>query len=178
MPFRPSPDTRGFSLLETLVAAALVGTAVVALAHLVALGAGQTIASRRSLTALVMAQSKLEQLRALTWAYAPDGTRLSDESTDLSALPPAPVGGTGLRPSPPSSLDQNIAGYVDYLDAAGASVAESGGTAVYTRRWAISPLEPFDPDILVQQVCVLRGSQQWRDARQDACVSAIRVRKP
>lgn len=165
MPFARSAS-RGFSLIEALVAASLMGTAIVTLAHLVALGTHQTIASRRVLTATVAAQSKLEQLRALSWTYAPDGGRLSD--TDLS-------------PSPTRSLLEDIAGYVDHLDEFGTTMPPAGDDVnpQYVRRWAISPLESFDADTLILQVCVfqfIRGSREGR--RPEVCLWTIRTRRP
>src|SRR5262245_51838555 len=117
-----SSSARGFSLLETLVAAGLIATAVVALAYLIALAAQRATAGRHAISALAAAQAKVEQLRALTWTYAADATRLSDESTDLSVDPPAPAGGSGLLPSPPGSLAEDVRGYVDYLDHLGVNV--------------------------------------------------------
>ena len=55
---------RGFTLVETIVAAAIVAVAVVAVAHLAAIGIRQSSASTRALTALVAAQGKLEALNA------------------------------------------------------------------------------------------------------------------
>jgi Tfp pilus assembly protein PilV len=71
---------RGFTLVEALVAATLVATAAVALAHLVALGATQSASNRYSLEALVSAQTKLEQLRSATFSHAA-------ASADLNASP-------------------------------------------------------------------------------------------
>lgn len=90
---------RGFTLVETLVAAALIATAIVVFAHLVSLGARQSDSNRRASAAIVAAQSKLEELRAVTWTST--------------------IQGNGLQPSPPGSLVQDIPGYVEYLDEPG-----------------------------------------------------------
>jgi Tfp pilus assembly protein PilV len=71
----------GFTLAETVVAAALLATAVAALAHLVTLAAQQSQASLRQLTATVAAQSKLEELRAAPWTALFAG----DDEDDLDA---------------------------------------------------------------------------------------------
>jgi hypothetical protein len=83
---RRSLGEGGFTLVESLVAASLVACALVAVAYLAALGIRQTTATRRSLAAVLAAQSKLEQLAAdrdagggeeaadavrLRWAIAP-----------------------------------------------------------------------------------------------------------
>jgi len=154
----------GFSLLEALIATVLLASAVVGLAHLVTLGAAQTRSSRHASTALVMAQSRLEQLRALGWTYSADGTRISSPA---------------LAPSPARSLFEDRAGWVDYLDMFGVPVTEASGTANYRRRWAVSRVSAAEEDTLQLQVCVFafrRGRDP--DAIADACVSTIRTRKP
>ena len=75
----------GFSVIEVLIAATLVASTLVGLAHLVAVGAQRALASRHSAGALADAQSKLEDLRAASWTYAADGTRQS-----ASVLAPSP----------------------------------------------------------------------------------------
>ena len=56
---------RGFSLLEVLLAAMILACAVSGLAHLVAIAAAQTVTARHHAVALVLAQSKLEELRSV-----------------------------------------------------------------------------------------------------------------
>lgn len=67
----PSRQQSGFTLVEALVAATLAATALVAIAHLAAVGVRQSTNSARALTALAAAQGKLEQLAAGTLV---DGT--------------------------------------------------------------------------------------------------------
>ena len=99
---------------------------------------------------MIAAQSKLEQLRALAWTYAPDGTPLSD---------------AGLSPSPAGSLVENLTGYTEPLDEAG-----------LVTRWGIQPLAPSDTDTVILQVCAFRVGRSGR--QPEACVSAVRTRKP
>jgi prepilin-type N-terminal cleavage/methylation domain-containing protein len=87
--------SRGFTLVETLVAAALIAGGVAALAHLIAVGVRQTTRGHDALFATVAAQSRLNALRAIVW------TQLDD----------------GLTPSPAQSLLENTDGFVDYPDA-------------------------------------------------------------
>lgn len=56
----------GFTLIEALVASALMATALVTVAHLASIGIRQSTNSMRALTALAAAQGKLEQLLAGT----------------------------------------------------------------------------------------------------------------
>jgi type II secretory pathway pseudopilin PulG len=60
------PTESGFTLVEALVAATLVATALVTLAHLAATGVRQSGTNARALIALAAAQGKLEQLAAGT----------------------------------------------------------------------------------------------------------------
>ena len=150
-------------MIEVLIAAALVASTLVGLAHLVALGAQRAQASRYSAGALAAAQSKLEELRGASWAYAPDGTRLS----------------AGVLVPSPASLDEDTVGYVDYLDAFGQSVPATGGEAApdYVRRWSITPFAAGDPDTLALRACVFRAwSGRLASPVAEVCVVTIRAR--
>jgi type II secretory pathway pseudopilin PulG len=133
----------GFTLVEALVATALVASGAAALAHLVALGATQSARNRATLEALVVAQTKLEMLRSISWSYA--------------------VAGAELGVSPAGSLWHDTPGYVDYPDA-------------FVRRWAITRRDPADADVVAIDVCVFAPYQ--RAGAPEACVSAIRARRP
>jgi type II secretory pathway pseudopilin PulG len=87
-------SSAGFTLVEALVATALIATAAVTLAHLLALGVRQSATHRTALEALVAARSKLEALRSLTWSYS--------------------VAATDLAVSPAGSLFNDTPGHVDY----------------------------------------------------------------
>lgn len=146
---------KGFSLVEVLVAMALVVTSAIGLAELFSLASRVTQESRIDTGATFAAEAKMAQLRALTWAYdtAGTGTPLSD---------------AGLSVSPAAALTANVDGFADYVDAAGASVpngAEAAGRRVYLRRWSLQPL-PSDPaNALVLQVVATRATRpQSRDA--------------
>jgi prepilin-type N-terminal cleavage/methylation domain-containing protein len=152
---------KGFSLVEVLVAMALLATTALGLAELFALSDRVTLASRVDTVATMAAQSKMAQLRALTWRFDAAG---------------GPVSDAGLAISPASSLTTSTDGYVDYVDAGGASVgagAEVPPEAVYLRRWQIQPL-PSDPGhTLVLQVVAARVTQP---AARDAHLIAILAR--
>lgn len=59
---------RGFSLVETIIAASLVAVALVTLAQFVGAGVQSGAAARARSTTTVMAEQKMEQLRSLSWA--------------------------------------------------------------------------------------------------------------
>ncbi len=145
----------GFSLVEVLVAAGILASAVVAVAHLFVLSARANFAARRVSDASILAGRKLEELRA-------DGA---------------------LSPSPAGALQENTAGYVDFVDALGNTLAGSGsapGAAVYTRRWSIEPLPANPADALVLQVLVTpfrdRGGATAR-LPEEARVATVRTRR-
>jgi type II secretory pathway pseudopilin PulG len=150
-------DAGGFSLIETVVATALLATAVVSLAQLFGLATSTNTSARKTTYATVLAEQKLEELRALAWGYDAAGLPFSDTSSDTAAVPETATGGTGLTPSPAGVLDRNIAGYVDHVDQSGNKLG-GGETppagALYTRRWAVQPLPSNPRNTLVLQVLV------------------------
>ncbi len=125
------PDERGFSLLETTIALALVAIALCSLVQLVVVSTNSNAEARRLSLASILARQKVEELRAL---------------------------GPDLSPQPAASLDANTAGLCDFLNEYGRSLgtgqAAPPGT-MYVRRWSIVPL-PDDPaDSMVLQVVVV-----------------------
>ena len=148
---------RGFSLLETVIATGLIAGAITALAQMFAISVANNISARSGSYATVLAGQKMEQLRGLRWGFDALGAPISDTTTDITIVPEAASGGTGLSPSPADSLRRNAAGYCDFIDRDANSVG--GGTTppaatAYIRRWSVQPL-PDDPDhSLVFQVLV------------------------
>lgn len=152
------PPARGFSLIEVVVALAILLIAVLGLAQTFLLAGRATAQGRRLTTVAVLAQQKLDQLRSLAWRFDTAGVRISDVQTDTAAMPELPAGGTGLQPSPPGTLAANIDGYCDFLDAGGRILA--GGSSpppgtVFVRRWAIVALPANPLDTLVLHVRLL-----------------------
>src|SRR4051812_38533427 len=96
--------------------------------------------ARSDTYATVLAQQKLEQLRALAYGFDMAGLPVTNPDPDRSVSPVAQAGGTGLRPSPMTALQENTPGFVDHVDGQGNVVgngAGAPGTAVYTRRWSV-----------------------------------------
>jgi type II secretory pathway pseudopilin PulG len=62
-------STGGFTLIEAVVATGIMVTIVATVAHVVLMAAAQSTVARRDLQAVVMAQSKLEELRG--WPGVP-----------------------------------------------------------------------------------------------------------
>jgi prepilin-type N-terminal cleavage/methylation domain-containing protein len=152
-------DSRGFTLIEVLVAMSIMVTVAIGVVQLFAIAATAGRASRDRTLAVLLATGKLEQLRALEWRTDLDdgvATLRTDGHSDLS-VEPASAGGTGLSESPPGTLDSNIPPFVDYLDRFGRRAATGPSPppdAVYIRRWAIRHA-PSDPsEVVALQVLV------------------------
>jgi hypothetical protein len=127
-------NERGASLLEALLAALLLSTALAAIAPLMAAAGSTNLAARRQTVATIAAAQKLEQLRLLS------------HDSDLAA------GG---------SLTQNVAGFVDHLDSTGTVVStglEGPSGAVLTRRWSIVPASATSNDEWIVQVRLVQRS--------------------
>src|SRR4029079_14088864 len=82
----PPTETAGVALIEALVAVALLASALIALAGLLATAASATHRANVVSTAGVLASRKMEQLRALSWSRDAAGSAISDTSTDTSAI--------------------------------------------------------------------------------------------
>jgi prepilin-type N-terminal cleavage/methylation domain-containing protein len=171
----------GFSLLETLVAVTILSIGVGALVQLSVIAAGATRRARAITTASVLAQQKMEQLRALAWKFDPAGRRVSDLTSDTSATPEAPTGGTGLRVSPAESLAVNTAGYCDFVDASGRLLRGGRGGSVapantlYIRRWSIARVSAAPDDTIAIQVLVtMIGGEH---AGESARLVSVRTRR-
>ena len=185
-----SSSNAGFSLVETMVAVTLMAGAIATLAQLFALSTRTNVSSHYTTYAAVLAEQKLEELRGLSWGFDTQGLPVSDTATDTTVSPEKPSGGTGLKPSPTAALQQDTAGYVDYVDAFGTKVQQGAGgnqtssSVVYTRRWSITPLPTNPNNTLVIQVLVTRNknrgqANQGNVARmpEEARMIAVRTRK-
>ena len=151
----------GFSLVEVLVAAVVLMVGVIAVAQMFVASTHQNMEARRVTTTAVLAQQKIEQLRALAWGFDEFGLPVSDFSSNIAVTPPTSSGGVGLQASPDYSLFTSVSGYVDYLDAYGSWVgtgATPPANAIYVRRWSIDPLPTNPNNTLVFQVLVGRIS--------------------
>src|SRR4026209_2432578 len=156
---RFNSNSRGFSLVEVLVAMGLLTALSLGGAQLFALSTRANLIAKGATSTTSMAEQKLEQLRGLTWGFdlAGQGIPDSDTTTNLAVTPPTHAG-SGLNPSPSDSLEQNTDGFVDFLDGGGGGWVGTGMTppssAVYIRRWSIQPLPTNPNNTLVIQVRV------------------------
>jgi len=153
----------GFSLIEVLAATAIVAVGAASLAQLFIVSARAGRTAHAASTTVLLAQQKMEQLRA--------------DAADSIA-------------SPPSALSANTDGYFEYLDRTGVPVA--GGDlstpprdAVYVRRWGIEPLAGRKGETIVLKVLVLHlaspshagGGSGVTRVPGDARLVGVRTRK-
>lgn len=122
----PPACSDGFSLIEALIATAVLTVGVLGLAQLLVAATTANAKARAATTAAILARGKLEELRSVPWA--------------------------GLLPSPPNALTSDVPGFVDYLTPAGEP--ESRTNAAFRRRWAIEALPADPPNAVVVQVWV------------------------
>jgi hypothetical protein len=111
---------RGFSLVEAVIASSLLAGALVILAQFVAAGVQSGAAARARAAATLIAEQKMEQLRALTWA----------------AIVAAPADSTDY-------LD--AAGEERCRGAHGPC-----GDAIYVRRWTVTPAPSSTGVIIIE----------------------------
>ncbi|MDE3156327.1 MAG: prepilin-type N-terminal cleavage/methylation domain-containing protein [Acidobacteriota bacterium] len=125
-------SSRGFTLIEVLVATAVFVTAVLALAQLVGFATRSDRVAHGLTLAGALAAERLEQLES--------------------------VAGSAARASPPGTLDRDTPGFVDYFDDQGRWVG--GGPALpvgarFVRRWAVTRLSTDPPNLLRLEAVVL-----------------------
>jgi prepilin-type N-terminal cleavage/methylation domain-containing protein len=185
-----SKSTRdaGFTIVEVLIAMMLLTMTALGVAQMFGLAIRATQAGRYQTSTAILASQKLEQLRALTWGFDSQGAGLpvSDTTTNL-AVEPAANGGGGLNPSPSNSLSQNVPGYVDFLDARGQWVGTGTVppvTALFIRRWNVSPLPVNPNNTLILQVLVTTVHRERqapvgprRRMADEALVATVKTRK-
>ena len=185
-----SSNSRGFSLVEVLVAMGLLTAVSMGVAQLFALSTRANLTAKGATSTTSMAEQKLEQLRGLSWGFDLQGQGLpvSDTTTDLTVTPPT-HSGSGLNPSPSDSLEQNTAGFVDFLDGNGGWVGTGTtppASAVYIRRWSIQPLPTNPNNTLVIQVLVTPVASEMARVQSaftrtrmagDALLITVRTRK-
>ncbi len=167
-------DESGFSLAEVLTAVTVFLVGVVAIAQLITVAVRGNWRARVASSTMVLAQQKMEQLRGLMWGYDVLNLPLTDSTTNVSNWP-FTSDGTGLSPSPPNTMTQNVPGFVDYLDEWGNWLG-TGGTApprtAFVRRWSIEALPANPNNTLIIQVLVTRNVPR---GQADASGSVLRL---
>lgn len=156
-------DARGVTLLETLLAASLLVALVGGVATLLLLAHRFSRRTEQATTAVLAAAAGLERLRAVPWTF------------DMAGQAPATP---ALSLSPPGSLERDLDGYYDWLDAGGRPLeTPSADTPAFIRRWAVVPAGDGTSDVRGVESCVFA----WPAASGSAplvCLSSMVVRQP
>ncbi len=177
---QPGGNAHGFALVEVIVASSIAAGSCMLLS--IAIRANQR--ARTQTVATLAAVRKMEELRSLEWSHiATRSPAISMSSSDLTSdlsNDPATDDGPGLLRSPPNTLNANVDGYVDYLDASGAWVGRGQSipaTAVYVRRWSVQP-HASDPDnVLVLEVVVGRSGSAGSQLADSIHLVSLEARK-
>jgi prepilin-type N-terminal cleavage/methylation domain-containing protein len=183
-------NSHGFSLIEVVVSIGLLTVVSLGVAQLFATSTRANLTARGSTSTTSLAEQKMEQLRSLTWGFDDQGQGLPvTDTTSNVAVSPMTQNGSGLNPSPADSLERNVAGYVDYLDAGGNWIGtgtDVPGAAVYIRRWCIQPVPTNPNNTLVLQVLVTPVSNEQARVESpytrtrmagDALITTVKTRK-
>lgn len=120
-----SDGAAGFTLLEVLVATALLATIFAGVAQLTATASRANELARVTTMTTVLAAGKMEALQGLEW--------------------------TALSTSPSGTLADDVSGYCEFFDALGRPFV--GGPPAppgtrFVRRWSIAPLAARPADLL------------------------------
>jgi prepilin-type N-terminal cleavage/methylation domain-containing protein len=145
--------TRGFSLIETLVATTLLTIAVGGLAHLATAATSTNQRARSTTLAALLASSKVEELLAVPW---------NDQLTQAS--------------NGDASIERNVPGFYDLLDASGRPPANGRGHAAYRRRWSVRRFAE-DPDSGLVIHVVVTGLAPAGGPRVLARMVTVRARR-
>lgn len=144
-------DERGISVLDAMVAAAILAVGLVSLSQLMLVAARVARDAEQLTSASTLAGQKLEELRGVAFFDAADGV-VSDER---------------LAPSPADALERDTPGYVDYVDfrgnPLGAGADMRPADAAFVRRWSVTPVPERPADAVVIQVRVVPAPVQEPD---------------
>jgi len=139
---------RGFSLVEVLIATAVLAATALGLAQLLVMSVRVNHASRVTTLAAILARQKIEQL----------GSMSAGE----------------LTVSPPGSLATDTAGWFELLDQSG-RVLETERGAMFVRRWSIVPIRV--PGTVVLQVAVVPLPVARSRSRQPGESRVVAIRR-
>ena len=152
-------SARGSTLVEGLVACALLATIAAGVASLLLMVRRLNVEAERSMVATTLAVARLQALRAVPFEYASDAT---------------PVDWPALAVSPADTLERDAGGWTDTLDEGG--VEATSGSPSYVRRWAVRPAGAARPDTRAIEVCVFAWPAP-QGAPPLVCVATVRARQ-
>jgi hypothetical protein len=172
---------QGVTLIDALVATAVLVTVTTGVAGLLTWSARAVGSAGTQSRAVWLAQQKVEQLAALEWSVDEGGSLRSEDSASVAADPMGDSG-PGLRPSPVSTVDENTPEYMDFVGADGAWRGDAdpppAGTA-FVRRWSVVPLAGDPLNTLIITVSVRPIAEAARGSRlvsSGATLQTVRTR--
>lgn len=126
---RMKKNSRGFSLIEVLIASLILAVVAVGVLGLFSVAVlRNTTAGDHGTRVTEYAQDKMEQLMGLGF---------SDTASDTTSYPTAATGGTGLTAGGGLTSTAPVTNYVDYIKYDGTPSASSTNAA-YIRMWQIA----------------------------------------
>ena len=121
-------DESGLTLVESLIAILILLFGLLAMAQALTFSVvASKTHGRDAAKATAYAHDKMQELTNLLF---------DDTTTNVTVNPPYPATGTGLTAGGSIPPAAPVAGYVDYLNSAGART--DAGNAVFTRQWQIT----------------------------------------
>jgi Tfp pilus assembly protein PilV len=146
-------EETGAALIEALLATLILTTGVVAIVQMLSEATRTNLAARTATVATILAQQKIEELRALPWE--------------------------DLRPAPPGTLEQNADGYVDHVGVDGRIVGygtQPPPGTVYSRRWSVEQTSSSpDGARVIQALVMVPGAERAARAGPGRSRAAARL---
>ena len=134
----PLSSCRGVSLLEAVIASALLATVLTGVAPLVSMAAASVSTARGDVLAAQLARQRLAQIEAL--AHVRTAAGVSVDVVSRFEGDGFVQTGSGLSPTGLQPLTMPVAGLVDWLDERGTWLGSGAAPPVnahYARRWAV-----------------------------------------
>ena len=155
-------DERGATLVEALVAGALLLTLATGTATLITLARGLSARAEQLMSGTALATARLQILRSVPWAYGIDGS--ADEVAVLAT--------SGI-----DTLSRNTSGFFELANEFGEAGSVGASAPAFAVRWAIGSTAAAAGETRSLEVCVFA----WPAADNSpplVCVASARARQP
>jgi hypothetical protein len=155
-------DERGATLVEALVAGALLLTLASGTASLITLARGLSTRAEQLMSGTALATARLQILRSVPWTYGIDGS--ADEVAVLTT--------SGI-----DTLSRNTSGFFELANEFGEAGSVGASAPAFAVRWAIGSTAAGAGETRSLEVCVFA----WPAADNSpplVCVASARARQP
>jgi Tfp pilus assembly protein PilV len=143
------PDEGGMTLVETMIATLILGVGLLAITQALTFSVvASKVYGHHAMQATAAARDKMQELTGLKFA---------DTTANVTVAAPFPTNGVGLTAGGSILPSSSVAGYIDYIDAAGVRTTQSA--AAYTRRWQILN----DDTSLKRIIVVVTSNKNYRN---------------